>query len=421
MIELSYYDNKNNLRYLHGKPLPILGKMTHIVLSSGIESTTTRFSVSVDGVDVISFLVVRSDPSSESMVLAGSPNGQDSATGCFGSVLFYTSVVSPVMDMTVRSVLPANTTEIVSLFDEPQRLRVVVSASATSLSLVTSSFIRSLQTRSSLFEMEVHASDEYPSLNHPSNVLRVGSSSQPSSSQSSSSQSSSSQSSSSSSSSSQPTSTPSTKKPQRNVYTIDPFTQSSRHDPPLEAVHSVKDYEAYLQSTPYDELTDGTYTFAVPSDLEAAWRELNDQRAEKVRDAMKHFWKAYRRFAFGYDELQPLSQMGRNNWGGVALTLIDNLDTLWLMNLREEFEEAVEYVAEKVHFDSDKSISVFEFTIRILGGLLSAYHLSNDDRLLPRAIEAGNVVLSAFDGTHVLPHVVTQAERHVDTHQSENA
>ena len=131
------------------------------------------------------------------------------------------------------------------------------------------------------------------------------------------------------------------------------------------------------------------------SDLEAAWRELNDQRAEKVRDAMKHFWKAYRRFAFGYDELQPLSQMGRNNWGGVAL---------WLMNLREEFEEAVEYVAEKVHFDSDKSISVFEFTIRILGGLLSAYHLSNDDRLLPRAIEAGNVVLSAFDGTHVLPH-----------------
>lgn len=392
---MSYYDNKHNLRYLHGRPLPILGKTTHIVLSSDVGATTSRFSVSVDGVDVVTSLVVRSDPSSEAMFLAASPTGQDGATGCVGSILFYSSLVSPVMDERVRSILPANTTEIVSLFDEPQRLRVVVAASSVSLSLVTSSFIRSLKKRSSLFEMEVRASDTHPSLNAMPSTLRGASS------------------------------TPSVSKPvkptRRNVYTIEPFPQSLQHDPQLEAVRSVQDYEAYLRSTPYSELTDGVYSFSVPVELASAWRDVNNERAEQVRSAMKHFWRAYRRYAFGYDELQPLSQKGRNNWGGVALTLIDNLDTLWLMDMRDEFEEAVNYVAEKVHFDADASISVFEFTIRILGGLLSAYHLSKDARLLPCAVEAGDVVLSAFDGTHVLPHVEMRERRHIDAYQPENA
>ena len=109
--------------------------------------------------------------------------------------------------------------------------------------------------------------------------------------------------------------------------------------------------------------------------------------------------------AFGNDELRPLSQKGRDNWGSIAVTLVDSLDTLWLMDMKEEFEEAVRYVAENVTFSSDTTLSVFEFSIRVVGGLLSAYYLSGDDRLVSPLRSAGEVVLNAFDGTHPLPHV----------------
>lgn len=35
--------------------------------------------------------------------------------------------------------------------------------------------------------------------------------------------------------------------------------------------------------------------------------------------------------------MKPLSKAGNNNWGGMGVTLIDSLDTLWLMGLKEEF------------------------------------------------------------------------------------
>jgi mannosyl-oligosaccharide alpha-1,2-mannosidase len=43
---------------------------------------------------------------------------------------------------------------------------------------------------------------------------------------------------------------------------------------------------------------------------------------------MIHAWTSYRKFAFGADELLPLSKKTSQNWGGVGATLIDALDTL---------------------------------------------------------------------------------------------
>ena len=54
-------------------------------------------------------------------------------------------------------------------------------------------------------------------------------------------------------------------------------------------------------------------------------------RAKAIRAEFAHSWKGYRAHAFGHDELEPVSATHRDNWGGVAMTLVDSLDTLWLM------------------------------------------------------------------------------------------
>ena len=65
-----------------------------------------------------------------------------------------------------------------------------------------------------------------------------------------------------------------------------------------------------------------------------------------------------------------------DNWGGVGMTLVDSLDTLWLLGLRAEFDEAAEWAIHNLTLRADSHVSVFEYNIRLLGGLLSAYELS---------------------------------------------
>ena len=77
----------------------------------------------------------------------------------------------------------------------------------------------------------------------------------------------------------------------------------------------------------------------------------------------------------------------------MALTLVDSLDTMLVMNLQEEFGEAEEWVRDTLSFDIDGDINVFEITIRVLGGLLSTFHLSREKLYLDKAVDlAGKVV-----------------------------
>jgi mannosyl-oligosaccharide alpha-1,2-mannosidase len=43
--------------------------------------------------------------------------------------------------------------------------------------------------------------------------------------------------------------------------------------------------------------------------------------------AFMHTYNGYTKHAFGYDELRPLSKEGINQWGSMAVTLVDALDT----------------------------------------------------------------------------------------------
>lgn len=51
---------------------------------------------------------------------------------------------------------------------------------------------------------------------------------------------------------------------------------------------------------------------------------------------MRHAWKAYRTYAWGYDELLPLSK-SPSPWFGLGLTIVDSIDTLYIMNMTEGF------------------------------------------------------------------------------------
>jgi len=84
-------------------------------------------------------------------------------------------------------------------------------------------------------------------------------------------------------------------------------------------------------------------------------------------------------------------------------SLVDALDTLWLMGLKDEFWEARDWVRDHLSHASVGSVSVFETTIRSLGGLLSAYDLSGDEAFLQKADELGSLLVKAYDTPSGLP------------------
>lgn len=51
-----------------------------------------------------------------------------------------------------------------------------------------------------------------------------------------------------------------------------------------------------------------------------------------------------------------------------------------------EFEEAKSWIATELTFNKNVDVNLFESTIRILGGLLSTYHLTGDTLFLDRAV-----------------------------------
>lgn len=110
-------------------------------------------------------------------------------------------------------------------------------------------------------------------------------------------------------------------------------------------------------------------------------RGPSNDRQEKVVEAFKHAWKGYKAHSWGQDELKPLSKTS-SSWFNLGLTIVDSLDTIYLMNLKEIFAEARDWVANSLSLDSDRYNNLFEITIRIMGGLLSAYHLSGDEMFL---------------------------------------
>lgn len=99
--------------------------------------------------------------------------------------------------------------------------------------------------------------------------------------------------------------------------------------------------------------------------------ELARSRQYHIKKAMQFAWAGYEQYAFGMDEIKPESMTGSNGWGGFGTTLVDSLDTLWLMGMKDEFQRARDWVRDSLNNDRNHVVSFFETTIRSVGGLLS--------------------------------------------------
>ena len=120
----------------------------------------------------------------------------------------------------------------------------------------------------------------------------------------------------------------------------------------------------------------------------------NEERRQAVLDAMKKSWGGYVKYAWGTDELRPVTKKG-HDWLGMGATVIDSLDTLWIMGMKDEFNKARDWVRDDFNFRVDMNVSFFETTIRVLGGLLSAYSFSSDRVFLDKADELGGILMRA--------------------------
>mmetsp|Transcript_13146 Transcript_13146/g.24231 ORF Transcript_13146/g.24231 Transcript_13146/m.24231 type:complete len:914 (-) Transcript_13146:51-2792(-) len=116
----------------------------------------------------------------------------------------------------------------------------------------------------------------------------------------------------------------------------------------------------------------------------------------QVLGMMRHVWYNYEMYAFGKDELMPVTGVGKDTWGGMGMTLVDSLDTLWLLGFAPEFKRAVAWVEEHLSFDIDLNVNFFETSIRQLGGLLGAYSLSRRPKLLEKAVDLAQRLLKTF-------------------------
>ena len=183
-----------------------------------------------------------------------------------------------------------------------------------------------------------------------------------------------------------------------------PGTSSGKNEYPYELNVVPDDYDVVSQYHPkggnrFKEYTTGEVPYIISDPLKRKSDQVARSRRAFVKRAMEHAWKGYEQHAFGADEVMPQSGGVSQNWGGQGVTLVDSLDTLWLMDMKEEFWRARNWVRDHLDHSRTGTVSVFETTIRDLGGLLSAYDFSHDEVFLTKAFDLGKRLIKSFDNS----------------------
>lgn len=100
---------------------------------------------------------------------------------------------------------------------------------------------------------------------------------------------------------------------------------------------------------------------------------------------MKHAWNNYKKYAWGSNELRPISRMGHSGSvfgaGRLGATIVDAIDTLYIMGMMDEYADARQFIVDELDIKQAArgDLSVFETNIRFVGGLLSIYALTGED------------------------------------------
>lgn len=127
--------------------------------------------------------------------------------------------------------------------------------------------------------------------------------------------------------------------------------------------------------------------------------------AAQVKSEFLHAWDGYKKYAWGHDDLKPVSKTYRDWYGQTLLmTPVDSLDSLYLLGFKKEADATRKYITANLSFDKDISVQNFEVTIRLLGGLLSSYQMTGDKKLLALADDLGTRLLPVFNSPTGLPY-----------------
>ncbi|KAL1490813.1 hypothetical protein ABEB36_013445 [Hypothenemus hampei] len=137
----------------------------------------------------------------------------------------------------------------------------------------------------------------------------------------------------------------------------------------------------------------------------------NEQRKLKVKEMMKHAWDNYVLYAWGKNELKPVSKKGHTGsiFGTqpMGATILDGLDTLYMMGLTDEFKQGKEWIQREFNVDSVVAdVSVFEVNIRFVGGMLTCYALTGDVTFRDKAQQIADKLLPAFNTPTGIPNAL---------------
>lgn len=146
--------------------------------------------------------------------------------------------------------------------------------------------------------------------------------------------------------------------------------------------------------------------FSLSDNTSAYNPKLWSDRKLEVKKAFLDSWHDYVKHGWGTDVYSPVKQSGKNiGKEPLGWIIVDSLDTMMLMDCKDELEDAKAWVDAELNYDIASDVNVFETTIRMLGGLLSAHYLSNDDdtTYLEKAVTLGNRLVTAFDTKTGIP------------------
>ena len=126
---------------------------------------------------------------------------------------------------------------------------------------------------------------------------------------------------------------------------------------------------------------------------------------KQVVDAARHAWSGYRKYAWAMDDLEPLAKKGKNWYKqSMLMTPVDAFDTFVMLGMTAEAAEAKQIILSRLRFDVDNNVQVFEVTIRLLAGLITAYELDGDKRFLLLATNLADRLMPAFKSATGMPY-----------------
>ncbi|CAG9863645.1 unnamed protein product [Phyllotreta striolata] len=184
-----------------------------------------------------------------------------------------------------------------------------------------------------------------------------------------------------------------------------PKTSSTTKKDLFEPIKGVEDFKDAVTVPPSFS---GSYPLISGGEDDTA---LARERRDKVKEMMKHAWDNYVRYAWGKNELRPVSKRGHSGsiFGSMPLgaTILDGLDTLYIMGMKEEFKQARDWVANELDINQVVSdVSVFEVNIRFVGGLLACFALTGDTVFRDKAQLIADKLLPAFDTPTGIPNAL---------------